>query len=408
GPVLDPTDEITVPAAPGPAMTLVKTAAEATYDAVGDILHFTITATNTGNVTLTEVSISDPQLGALSCTPAQPTSLAPGESLVCTGMHVVTQADLDAGSYLNAASATATPPIGGPVLTPPAETTVPAGQTPTITLLKSADPVIFDAVGQTIIYTYIITNTGNVTLPGPFTVTDNKTTVTCNPVPPGGLLPQATLTCTATYQITQADLDSNSVTNIARASANGATSNQVSATIERRALPAALPSTGFAPGHRTLLPDQPAKLKYDALGDFWLEIPALNVKASIVGVPIDQGSWQLDWLGGQIGYLAGTAFPTWNGNSVLTAHVYNANGLPGPFVNLGKMRWGQQVIIHAWGQSYIYEIRSVQNRVNPNNTSIITHEEKPWLTLITCQGYDEDSDSYKWRIVVRAVLVKVK
>jgi LPXTG-site transpeptidase (sortase) family protein len=285
---------------------------------------------------------------------------------------------------------------------------VPAGQIPTIALFKSADPVIFDTIGQTIIYNYIITNTGNVTLPGPFTVIDNKATVTCNPIPPSGLLPQATLTCTATYQITQADLDRNSVTNLARASANGATSNQVSATIERRTLPATLPDTGFASGRQTILSDQPARLNYSALGDLWLEIPALNVKASIVGVPIDQNSWQLDWLGGQIGYLAGTAFPTWNGNSVLTAHVYDANGLPGPFVNLGKMRWGQQVIIHAWGQSYIYEIRSVKYGVNPNNTSIITHEENPWLTLITCQGYDEESDSYKWRIVVRAVLVKVK
>jgi LPXTG-site transpeptidase (sortase) family protein len=208
--------------------------------------------------------------------------------------------------------------------------------------------------------------------------------------------------------ITQADLDNHSVTNIAVASGNGLTSNQANVSIERKTLPAELPATGFAPGHPTLVSAQPANLTYAGLGDFWLEIPVLNVKSPIVGVPISQNGWQLDWLGDQIGYLEGTAFPTWKGNSVLTSHVYDAYGQPGPFVNLRNLRWGQQVIVHAWGQSYIYEIRSVQNKVNPENTSIVTHEERPWLTLITCQGYDEESDSYNWRIVVRAVLIKVE
>ena len=33
-----------------------------------------------------------------------------------------------------------------------------------------------------ITYTYMVTNTGNVTVLGPFTVTDDKVTVTCPPV----------------------------------------------------------------------------------------------------------------------------------------------------------------------------------------------------------------------------------
>ncbi len=38
--------------------------------------------------------------------------------------------------------------------------------------------------------------------------------------------------------------------------------------------------------------------------------------------------------------------------------------------------------------------------------SILWHEGCFWLTLITCQGYDETRDSYRWRLAVRAVLVE--
>jgi LPXTG-site transpeptidase (sortase) family protein len=173
-------------------------------------------------------------------------------------------------------------------------------------------------------------------------------------------------------------------------------------------IPDELPLTGFAPGRVTRVPLQPATAEYAASDGLVLEIPALQVSSSIVGVPLAENGWELDWLGRQVGYLEGTAFPTWNGNSVLTAHVYDANGLPGPFVNLSQLKWGQKVIVKAWGQKYIYEVRSVRQRVRPDDTSVITHEEKPWLTLITCQGYDEASNSYRWRVVVRAVLIKIE
>jgi LPXTG-site transpeptidase (sortase) family protein len=167
-----------------------------------------------------------------------------------------------------------------------------------------------------------------------------------------------------------------------------------------------LPATGFAPDLITLLPEQPIEKAYAAEG-MWLEIPALGLKQSIVGVP--GPDWDVTWLGNQIGYLQGTAFPTWNGNSVLTGHVTDANGKPGPFASLGSLAWGNQIIIYAWGQAYIYEVRSVNLWTDPNSTSALTrHEDLPWLTLITCHGYDEKTDTYRWRTIVRAVLVSVK
>lgn len=35
-------------------------------------------------------------------------------------------------------------------------------------------------------------------------------------------------------------------------------------------------------------------------------------------------------------------------------------------------------------------------------------EEFSWLTLITCRGYDEKTNSYLYRTVVRAVMMRVQ
>ncbi|MEP7137327.1 MAG: sortase, partial [Chloroflexota bacterium] len=166
-----------------------------------------------------------------------------------------------------------------------------------------------------------------------------------------------------------------------------------------------LPATGFAPNVVTKLMPQPRDLAYAAT-DLVLEIPSLGVKISIVGIPKKAGAWDVSWLGKQAGWLAGTAFPSWKGNSVLTGHVYDANGLPGPFVNLNKLKYGDKFIIHAYGQKYTFEVRTNQV-VDPSDLSSFKHEEKSWLTLITCKEYDAKTNTYKQRVVVRAVLVSV-
>ena len=169
-----------------------------------------------------------------------------------------------------------------------------------------------------------------------------------------------------------------------------------------------MPSTGFAPGKTTMLPAQPADKAYTNQ-DMRLEIPALGVDRPIVGVPQTTDGWNISWLGNDIGYLQGTAFPTWEGNSVLTSHAYNSEGKAGPFAGLENLYSGQQIIIHAWGQRYIYEVRSTSKWTKPTDASAISkHEEYPWLTLITCRSYDQQSDAYLYRTVVRAVLIKVE
>ena len=172
---------------------------------------------------------------------------------------------------------------------------------------------------------------------------------------------------------------------------------------------ATMPSTGFAPNRISSLPVQPIDKAYSSLGSIWLELPSQNIKFNIVGVPKSELGWDVTWLEDNVGWLNGTAFPSWDGNSVLTAHVTNANGLPGPFANIKKLKYGDQIIVHMFGEKYIFEVQT-SSMVSPSNTkSALEHlEGHPFLTLITCQGYNPISDSYLFRRIIRAVLVSVK
>jgi LPXTG-site transpeptidase (sortase) family protein len=127
-----------------------------------------------------------------------------------------------------------------------------------------------------------------------------------------------------------------------------------------------------------------------------------------VGVPQSGGGWDVSWLGNNAGWLNGSAFPTHAGNAVLTGHVWNADNTPGPFAGLNQLWWGDKVIVHAWGGQYLYEVRSVE-QVSPGNaTAMLEHEDLPWVTLVTCRGYDAATGGYQYRVLVRAVLVDIK
>jgi uncharacterized repeat protein (TIGR01451 family) len=85
---------------------ITKSADPSFYAEVGDVITYTITATNTGFATLSSVDITDEFPGGLDdfeCVPAEPATLAPGDSIVCTASHAITQDDIDAGSVFNQA-----------------------------------------------------------------------------------------------------------------------------------------------------------------------------------------------------------------------------------------------------------------------------------------------------------------
>ncbi|MCA1711843.1 MAG: hypothetical protein LC789_09515 [Actinobacteria bacterium] len=196
-----------------PALSLVKKASPPTYDSVGDTITYSYEVKNTGNVPLAgPVTVTDDK-ATVTC-PALPAGgLVVGATTTCTASYTITQADLNAGSVTNKATASANGTHSNQDTA-----TVTADQTKTLLLDKTASPATYNSVGDVISYAYEVTNTGNVTLAGPVTVSDNKVTVTCPALPAAGLLPAASTTCTASYTIKQADLDVGAITNVATAS----------------------------------------------------------------------------------------------------------------------------------------------------------------------------------------------
>jgi uncharacterized repeat protein (TIGR01451 family) len=236
GVITSPNDTATVTAIP--ALAIVKTAEPTTYDQVGQVISYTYQVSNPGYFSLAgQVTVSDDKATNESCPSVNSVgnhdrNLDPGEVLTCTASYTITQDDINAGSVTNIASASA----GG--ITSPADTaTVTAIQTPALTLAKTADPLTYYQVGQVISYSYQVSNSGNVSLPGPVTVSDDKANnESCPSLSSVGngdnfLDPGESLTCSASYNITQTDLEIGSVTNIASASAGGITSPTDSVTI---------------------------------------------------------------------------------------------------------------------------------------------------------------------------------
>ena len=87
-------------------------------------------------------------------------------------------------------------------------------QTPGINLVKSASIASFSNAGTLVTYSYLVTNTGNVTL-NPVTVTDPMVSLSKILCPDQSLVPNKTETCTATYTTTQANVTEGRFTNTA-------------------------------------------------------------------------------------------------------------------------------------------------------------------------------------------------
>jgi len=222
---VSPPSDVTIPGNPAPALTVDKTADPATAGAAGDVITYSFLVTNTGNVTMSDVTVDEGAftgtgtMSPVSC-PAAAASMLPGAQVTCTATYTLTQADVDSGAVTNTATATGTDPGGSPVPSDPDTTTVSVPPAPALTVVKSADPASAGAAGDVITYSFLVTNTGNVTMDniaiseGAFTGSGTLSPATC---PTATLAPAATTTCTATYTLTQADVDAGTVTNTATA-----------------------------------------------------------------------------------------------------------------------------------------------------------------------------------------------
>ena len=213
-----------------PEIDIQKVAGVASVDAVGDEIPYTLTVTNTGNMTLSNVTVTDPLTGLNQ----NIGSMTPGQVVNIQTSYIVTQTDIDNGLIENVAS---TSGFGGETqVTDQDNAVVEAIQTPSIAIEKVTAVTSVDAVGDEIEYTLTVTNTGNMTL-SDVTVTDPLTGLNQNI---GSMTPGQVVEITTTYAVTQADLDNGLIENVATVTGMGGdtqVTDQDDAVVEAERLP---------------------------------------------------------------------------------------------------------------------------------------------------------------------------
>ena len=142
GPTVTDQSQVTVPYAAA-SITIAKSASIASYSASNVPVTYHYLVTNTGNVTLNPVTVTDPManLSAISCPDTQ---LAAGDNETCSATYTTTSTDVTNGSIVNTGTATGTPPTG-PTVTDQSQVTVPYASARRSRIAKSASIASYSA-----------------------------------------------------------------------------------------------------------------------------------------------------------------------------------------------------------------------------------------------------------------------
>ena len=233
----DPTSTI-IPASA--SAELIKISELSSDDPVmdGDTILYSFTITNNGNVTLSNVTVSDPLIpnNSLECNDGV---IAPNQSTKCEAWYILDQNDIDKGLVKNSAVVFADLPNGRGTVQDTSDTgnsdhpyndngssdstltmILPM---PNIELIKNIKTIIDNGdsqitVGDTVVYSFEVRNIGNVTL---YDINIQDTLVTPSGGPISVFTPGAidSTTFTAKYVITSDDMIRGYVQNSASATA---------------------------------------------------------------------------------------------------------------------------------------------------------------------------------------------
>ncbi|WP_448322217.1 DUF7507 domain-containing protein, partial [Streptomyces sp. CO7] len=218
---------------------------ERTYE-VGDLVRYEYDVRNTGETTLTDVRVTDDRVVDVDC-PTAP--LEPGEQVTCTGSYRVSEADAEAGSVVNTASASGV--FRGQRFRSEEDsariTVAGGGGESGLRLDKRVDEDRTYRVGDVITYEYVVENTGDTPLTGVAVQDDRLGRVAC---PSTTLAPGQEMTCTGTHRVTVADAEAGRITNTAIAvAAGGVRSDSDSATVQVERKPCEGKHCGPGHGH---------------------------------------------------------------------------------------------------------------------------------------------------------------
>jgi hypothetical protein len=240
-PVISTPSSAAVPViAAAPAMTMAKSGILNDSDGIagltaGDTVSYAVTATNTGNVSIGSLSLNDP-LVALAYTSGDGGTagvLDVAETWTYTGTYTITQSDLDGngggdGDLDNTVTASGT--AGTLAVQATGDAAVALNAAPSLQVSKTADDTTDAIAGQIITYTYVVSNAGNQTVTnislndvhngsGPAPAPGNEalsadtrtagdsTDATANDGVWNVLAPGDSITFTASYTVTQSDVD---------------------------------------------------------------------------------------------------------------------------------------------------------------------------------------------------------
>ncbi len=218
-----------------PSLFIEKVADKVSNIKAGDVINYTITVTNNGNVTINNIEVKDNLTGDTFNKNVfnliGSISLAPGEHREFTVRYTATQNDIVNGSILNVATVTGTDPDGNPVNDETERTVTTERANADYTVTKTVDnPKAEYKVGDVINYTIRVTNTGNLTLNN-LTVTDQMQGASGNAVIANraGVTVKGNTATIATLAV-GASIELKASYTVARADADGTLANRVNVT----------------------------------------------------------------------------------------------------------------------------------------------------------------------------------
>jgi len=192
----------------------------------GDTVAYSFTIHNSGTVLLRDIALDDPLLGGVvECPELDGLELVPGDVVECGPIdYTLTQEDIDAGTVHNEASVDASSDAGPADASAEADVLVVGADR--LSLVKSAAAIV-DAngsgradAGDTIAYTFTVTNAGTTTLTG-ISVSDPRLTgdVVCDTTE---LAPGESTICEGEPAVlSQAEVDAGEIVNTATVTGTG-------------------------------------------------------------------------------------------------------------------------------------------------------------------------------------------
>ena len=401
------TTPITPPAPPAPVYTpslsIIKALTSAVPKKIGDIATYSIRVSNTGDIALLNVTVSDANATITSCTPSIPVaSLAIGASIDCVASHTATKADFEAGFISNVAI---TQNDGGVTVKTSNEVKTELTQDPSVNITqKEVDPKPHPE-GDKAKLEITVVNDGNIKLTNVIIETDNSKNLVCTPALPVAVLEVGDkIVCYTDHITTAKDVFNGSFPNNAIVKAASfkrdltAQAPVTVKTIEKAIFRSAavkrvlLPFTGgyFAPKATVRLSDKPipsahgfkegkllATIRVARFGKTWVRKIYEGTNSERV----------LNKLG--VGHYEETELPGELGNFAVAGHRFAYGGA---FLNIDKLKAGDVAIVETADATYTYKWLQTAV-VSPSAVDVVA--QKPvglkdaennghYLTLTSC------------------------